>query len=477
MVLRIRADCLQYRFQDVSDGATRTAELSLEVLNEMIKEIGWTEEANSRQIPSAFRDLTVAERQHLDLLSRCCGHATVSQLALAAELMEPDSGWSRSVAEERAGLLVERGLLEIESPDGVVKFKGDSLDKAFCRVYARRQGERVGLTELRFEKHFGRAVLDRAFGQGDIRSRLPAWPLSSTASRIDAMQELILSSKDGWDGVSIDRSLQGDLLRLLEVPFLVEGRQFNVVLAKIPTEWNEDFAFMTLLRRRVGQENEGGTDPSDVDDLTLLKQRTIEAVVDISGVIGTSVSIELLRIDAPAEKLRDQWIVESGNLHQKRQLQDRLSVKAVDLWLNGDRGGAVEVITRASAVGDSALVYNNAGYMSLANGQIESAVESLREASSRDRRNPLFRYNYALALAMTGEQDAAIEQLDSLDQLDQMTPGGVMLIPLGRPGALEVEERHADPDEGPHPHEAGRDLRALLTGDDGEGVPPHTGAG
>ncbi len=39
---------------------------------------------------------------------------------------------------------------------------------------------------------------------------------------------------------------QRDPLRLLDAPFFEETRHFDVVLAKVPTEWNEDFAFMTV---------------------------------------------------------------------------------------------------------------------------------------------------------------------------------------------------------------------------------------
>ncbi len=49
-------------------GQLEKLEVSLEVIDETISEIGWTEEANSRQIPSAFQELTVAELRHLNVL-------------------------------------------------------------------------------------------------------------------------------------------------------------------------------------------------------------------------------------------------------------------------------------------------------------------------------------------------------------------------------------------------------------------------
>lgn len=430
--------------------------ISLEVVNEMIEEIGLTEDAGSRSVPRALIELSERERGELDLLARCSGKATVEQLAVAAAIADPAGSWSAAAAQKRVDRLRDAGVLTVSS-DGTVTFAGDSLDRAYCRLFARLRRERLVISSLTFDLHLMRVISGR-LGR-EIRPYYPSLNRAKLlpGARLLELRSLIECALDGgWASVSPDAAQRRELSRLAAPNIYDEAivaPDVLIVFVEAATQWSE-LSFVTVNSRRT-------RGPSG--DVANVVQGDFASALDgicseIEVATGEAATITYLVVPPIPESIWGGWIRESGSLEERERLALNQQSQAIDLYFEDEPEKALTLLDDSLGMLRNAFGLNNAGYVALSAGQIDVAMVYLAEAVEKDVRNVLARYNYALALAIGGETLLAREQAELAVTFDELEPL-TMLLPVGTDGIVSSREVQLDP---PGPVAASIELLEVL---------------
>ncbi|MCD6493119.1 MAG: hypothetical protein J7K36_04885 [Archaeoglobaceae archaeon] len=136
-------------FRRVQEGRAKRMEITLNVLDEVRKELESFQDVPARPILTAIRDLDEEGLSALGVLCECSGYATFDQIWFAEFVFSGEKKWTKERLLKQFNLLREKQVISVR--DDIITFAGDDFDRIYAKYFARKQGIPLSINEIPFE--------------------------------------------------------------------------------------------------------------------------------------------------------------------------------------------------------------------------------------------------------------------------------------------------------------------------------------
>jgi hypothetical protein len=133
-------------FRRLQDNRAKRMELTLDVLDDVIRELQTLRNVSARKVLNAVRGLDRKELEALGVLCQCDGQVTFDQLWFAEYVFHGETRWTRSHLHQCFNKLTEEDIVALK--DGMITFLGDDFDRIYCKYLARKCDVYLSISEL-----------------------------------------------------------------------------------------------------------------------------------------------------------------------------------------------------------------------------------------------------------------------------------------------------------------------------------------
>jgi tetratricopeptide (TPR) repeat protein len=138
-----------FLFRRIQENRAKSMELTLDVLDDVRKELETSQDVSARPILNLIRNFDKRELSALGLLCICNGHANFEQIWFSEYVFRGDSEWRKNLLWEQLCKLEEMRVITVK--DGVIKFSGDDFDKIYCKYFARTYRVSLPMDDFPYE--------------------------------------------------------------------------------------------------------------------------------------------------------------------------------------------------------------------------------------------------------------------------------------------------------------------------------------
>jgi tetratricopeptide (TPR) repeat protein len=125
-------------FRRIQEGRATRMELSVDVLDDVLSELGTLYDVAARPIINIVRNLTTPQLRALNRLSRTDGLATFEHIWACEYMCFGTKRWTREALENHLRQFEQIGILRTDSR-GFISFAGDDFDRIYCKYFAKKQ--------------------------------------------------------------------------------------------------------------------------------------------------------------------------------------------------------------------------------------------------------------------------------------------------------------------------------------------------
>lgn len=156
-----------FMYKRCQNGLSDTMKLSLDVFDDVIKELARGKDLHSRSVITKIQEIDDKALKALRLLASCCGKATFDDLWVIEYLLFGEARWVKNELAKYLQYLVDNQILTIES--NVIKFAGDDFDKIYSKYYA-KQHKHINLSINDYSQDgLFRILLDTSFSKHGLK--------------------------------------------------------------------------------------------------------------------------------------------------------------------------------------------------------------------------------------------------------------------------------------------------------------------
>ena len=407
-------------FRRVQRGEDSHMRLTLEVLDDVLRELARGHDLGARPVISAVRTLTSSQLALLGQLTLCNSHATFEQIAFAEQVFHGrDQAWHADAAKQLAAFEKD-GILSVDH--GILRFSGDEFDRLYTKYYAQQANVGVPIAGFLYEAHIGLLLSTVCFSvsmeisQRDIQR---AWRISDEPQTASSEIGAVRTEPAPRDTFQIVLGLTGATNgHLPHASYSAVARELYGIMLN---HWLRGESSMTVARIalaapgiRTAYVAYTSTDESVVDiagrfdiaNATAVFEKVSKRAADLGGELEASFAS--MSVYSPSEIVAK--LPTAGQRGEKvRQHMGRLfATRIQDTYLNENtRGKALELANAAlDCTSDiEALALNNLGYVLIVAGQIDRAIQAFQH-SAKVIDDPdyaaLPHHNLGIALALTG---------------------------------------------------------------------------
>jgi len=136
-------------FKRVQEGRSKRMELTVDVLDDIRKELEAFQDVSKRPVLAAIQRYDKRQLSALHLLCACSGRAVFEQIWFSEYVFWADKRWTKESLQEQ--LLIFKNAKVVRIENDVVIFAGDEFDRIYCKYWARRYGVTLSIREMRFD--------------------------------------------------------------------------------------------------------------------------------------------------------------------------------------------------------------------------------------------------------------------------------------------------------------------------------------
>jgi len=407
-----------FLFRRVQEGRSKRMELTLDVLDDVQRELETSQDIFIRPILTAVRNCNKEQLWALSLLVACGGRATFEQVWFSEYFFRGEERWSKEQLEDHLGTFEELGVVKVD--DNIISFAGDDFDRIYCKYLTRKHGVPLVIEAAPYDVH--------------LMERLDSFVLH----HMEGPRRPVLSV--GWVGQRSERpgvhevstqfiDEREDVDPFASSPHIAEAvywmsmnfrgkESFQLVTVTLSSPWASVRAWYQGEKPSAAAERE-------TSDIASVLEGPLERAAALGG--NATVETESLPV-VPIEMLTSK-VERSDNARARGDLSRRHSGRMITEYVeNRDVDEALfhgELMYRYGVQPEFA---NNLGYLFSASGDIERARELLKVATEEDpeKPNPLPLYNLAVVEAKDGNLKRALEifklaiqQSEALEQYER----------------------------------------------------------
>jgi hypothetical protein len=424
--------------------------LSVDVLDDVLNEIGRGQDVRATPLMTAIQSLSDADLIALGELCQMSGHSTFEQVWELRRLSLGALPETRPRLEANFKKFTGMGLIAEE--DGIIRFAGDERESMYAKYYARKRGVR------------------RLIGEVEPDSLIPA----------SAQLELAISSE--WDVVgftyfaSAQREAEGQFIHSAaaalagsvdpaEVTGRTVGRAERSVLSELYMKFliengagNKQLAVASIAMNPLNRDFALIQGCADEDAYSVEVARLEDAIRDLSSraaEFGVAVASDIRGYGVPEVDFLAGRMSHVEDGHMRNSLGQSHTQMMQDCYIHArDVGAALQ--HRDWSVHfrpDPQLPHeiNSLAYMFLASRDVEKA-EALLLAGVNFREETieasLIAMNLGVAKLLLGDPEAAVEQFSRAAEIGgELEPedqkAACLLVPRLISGCIEIEEKWA----------------------------------
>ncbi len=381
-----------YLFRRIQEGRAKRMVLSLDVLDEVRRELETTQDVNSRPMLAIVRNLDNARLRALDVLCRCNRFATFEQIWFAEYISFANERWSRDYLTEHLKALEAADVVSVQ--DDVIRFLGDDFDRIYCKYFARTREVRLSIDDMPYELSLG-LTLD-AYVARTSTGLKPLFfaSIERSAPLLHQMQQFadrITNEKESNPFES--DSFAAERLYQLNIDYQHES-SIQVYATTL-------YAPQTTVTNVYYYENNGGATMPSLGGIQ-------SAVADISRRASElSGDLEIEVIDLPLFPIEQLFalVQKAGNERIKIAVADMHESEMNSQYL--DASNPREALyhgERSYSLHKNQRMANNLGYLYLITEQLDKAFLTLREARNGEDKflHSMAMYNLGIVEAKQG---------------------------------------------------------------------------
>jgi len=379
-------------FRRIQEGRAKRMKITLDVLDEIRKELETFQDIPSRPILTAVRSLNKKALTALGLLCRCSDYATFEQIWFAEFTFHGEKRWKKDILLDQLKLLQEKQIIAIQ--DNIIKFRGDDFDRIYTKYFARTQGVSFSTNEIPFE------ILLAMETYSLLRNKLKG--IESFFINVTDMEDLrvqevamVLKEKEeGRNPFKIMPRIAQEVYKLM-VEFR-EANSFQVAKVTVTSPWitiQQWYRWHSVETAKQGSFSTIGVLLSEA------KERALTLGGDLAG---EGYELPIVPIDILIKKIE-----ESENISIKQELHEWHVIKMIENYLGYHNiGEAIFHGELAYKYHAEPAILNNLGYLFMIFGELKKAKKLLKEAiksykEEKDRALPI--YNLGIVDAKEGK--------------------------------------------------------------------------
>ncbi len=428
-----------FMFRRVQQQHDRRMRLSIDVLDDVLRELRQSHDVDTRSIISAVKKLDIDDLRCLDVLLRSAGRIALEELLFAAFVTSHTEELPESI-RLKIPKFVEAGILDMK--DDTVSFRGDDFDKIVCKYAARKRD-----VHLSFDPMSPKGIiLSSLYHASDYEGKRYSVNRSSFLRQLSLDTEenekcRLLNNWDSLDGMSLESicRLDDSVLAAIYEDVVEAGSTATrpIVLFRISLEGALCFDKLFYLVKG-----------NDIDRMQDEIQTSLGKIRSRVEQLSGSLSIEQKEIGP--SNVHDLFTI--AQLSSSEELKECCAACHNSLTFEN----YVEKRDNAAALTHALLALqmlqylpkdglNSLGYVLLASGLFKEAEDVLFEASRSKVDTVLSLYNLALAKLSQGKRsDAKVLLGEVLERnvSDKTVDIGVLLFAeLLADGKIHLVER------------------------------------
>jgi len=424
--------------------------LSIDVIEEVRKEIGRAQDVSLRPTLTKIRGLTQSQLSALNTLVACDQRATLAEIQGLEYVLEGTAGQSRTELGEAFEHFQKLGILATDTD--AIRFLGDEFDKIYVKYFAREREILFSFPDLTPERLFRRRM-----------QRLPNPRIAMQLSWYDS--DLVRDVDESTSAFAIDQYNAVSLSRFVYSQTVTRATETAIAYKK------DRQSTITVVRTRAHLPWFNTTlycapqDPGNVavlDDWLLAVESVRQRVEELEGSLETEkrwlAPVPVEAIVEKAESLGPPAAKQVGEL-----TFPGLMKSFIDRYM--ESGMAAEVLAHANLAyrylpsrpaSDNVIIphlntaLNSIGYVFMAAGEIERAREVLGKGLTvaEDANDvAILRYNLGLCEAISGNLEKALDHIGSSIELTSPTAPEFLCLfrPVTVDGTLVLDEIREHP--------------------------------
>jgi len=442
-----------FMYKRCQNGLSDTMKLSLDVFDDVIKELARGKDLHSRNIITKIQDIDDKALKALRLLASCCGKATFDDLWNIEYILFGETRWSKEELARYMLYLIKNQILTTDT--NIIKYAGDDFDKIYSKYYA-KQHKNINLSINEYSQDdFFRILLDSCFSKNKLKP-LDIYNINIDYSNInkkgkrslsDISLDLELDSKGSTVKHILNCYNSGDCRSFKKYPMMASNiywiiNDFNEKLIDTISIVNIIIA-SNIISSDITYYFDGDAriDNNIIEDIENMKIRAINQGIQFEYNI---IEINIKSTDAIIEAIN-----KSAEYDFKEMITDAHISRMVDAYFKGEK-------SRSKRNADIALSYNtklepqsinNIGYVYLAFEEYQKAYDMFTLSISQDESadiKPLSFYNLGIVEIHLGTPLKSIEHftraMDLITNDGYPSKSGCIFIPTDVEGKIVLTE-------------------------------------
>jgi len=430
-------------FRRVHEGRSKRMELTVDVLDEIRKELETYQDVSRRPALALIQNYNKRQLSALDVLCECNGTLTYEQIWHSEYVFRDNERWTEESLHEQLRIFENDKVLKVE--DDIISFVGDEFDRIYCKYWAKRLDVILWIRELPFDVY--------------LRMRFHSFFRKHRKEAADNVTQ-VMSGKERLDFLGTAKELLNEDPKsdpFEATPLIAEEvywasltfckkDSFKLATVSISTQRSTTF----IIYRDQDIEN---ADDYSVANLTSLFSECSERAVSI----GWNLSVEVEDIPVVPINVLQRKLMQSDNSKIREEILAGHAHKTFRAYLNQkNREEALFYADIAYSINPELDVAsaNNYGYLYLALNNLERAKKLLQKALKGDEKpedKPITNYNLGVLEAKAGNFESALAQFKLVNDYLMDHPRGerveCLLLPEVTENSSEINFQEIwDPD-------------------------------
>ena len=385
-------------FRRMQEGRAKRMELTIDVLDDVRKELETSQDVSVRPILSAIRNFDEKQLKALGLLCVCSGHAKFEQIWFCEYVFRGEEEWMEKLLYEHLREFEKAGVVTIK--DNIINFGGDDFDRIYFKYLARKEGVPHFINDFSLER-FLTINLD-SFLRKEFKGIRPFPGFTIGGREKPEIQEIAKALSDDRTDVDPFEWAPNAAEELYWSCLKFRGSDnFHVWGATITTPWIRVHRWYRFKDPKAANER-------PLEDLA----STLTGPSHRAVILGGDVEFEIHTMPVvPVEKLVKK-VEQSDNTRMKNNLGNRHQFEMIGAYLErGDIEEALFHVELAYRYSPTPQKANNLGYLFLVSDSLQKARELLEKAAKgyeRPEDSALPNYDLGVVEAKEGNLEPAL---------------------------------------------------------------------
>ena len=350
-------------FRRIQQGRSKTMELTLDVLDDVLHELQSSQDTSVRPIVTKLRRLDETQLLALAALCACSGRADFEQVWFGEYFLHGMELWTKEQLHEHLRFFEDSGIVSLQG--GKISFTGDDFDRIYCKYYSRKHGVASSINEISFELYLSLCLNDFLVDSLQFAEEGPIIDFGwSGESDVRVMIEA-MKAGDSNSNPFDTNWLLAHFLYKANLDF-IDCSTYQILIVTLATPWGKS-------RRWYALQTSDCTTSHSAEDIEKVLEQPSRRILEVGGRLDVELQvIPVLPLDSFSRKIlgsqSEDLKKEIFDFHMGEMYEAYTEIHNVDDALLHGR-----LALKYNEKPDSETDANNLGYLLMVSNDIETA--------------------------------------------------------------------------------------------------------